>query len=149
MKIPNPRPAATQSGTVMLLGDTGDLAADVQAALVAAGSEPFPIEGIKRLLAYDQEARGLRAEAGYWSGPASVNFFTRMERLATGVRAHLFLRLMRTPPGDAVFWSVSVSSGEWVLSATRDGADEILTMLRDAAGGPSTEVNEYPADDLT
>jgi hypothetical protein len=143
-----PRPAATRFGTVMLLGKTGNLAADIGIAIQAAGGPIFTVEDIERLLKRERITAGLRAEAGYRGTPLVSIFFTRTETLASGKMAHAFLTLMRTPPGDAVLWNVGIMDNDHdaIMCADRTMADTILALLRKAARGPSTDVNEYSVE---
>lgn len=143
-----PRSAATRFGTVTLLGNSGNLAADVSDAIKAAGGPFFLTDDVGRLLKQGRITASLRAEAGFWGASSATIFFTRTEMLATGKRAHAFLTLMRTPPGDAVLWNVGIMDNDHdaVMFADRTGADTMLALLRKAAGGESSEVREYPAE---
>ena len=153
LSTPKPRPAATPYGTVTVLPQTGNLAADINAAIRAADTEDladFTDDEIARLLKEKQIGAGLRAEAGYSAGPLGATFYSSTERLATGKRLGCFLTLSQTPHGDAVYWNIGLGD-EVICSADYAGARRILTMMRTAAGGPSTDVSASktvpPSDD--
>jgi hypothetical protein len=138
-----PRPAATPFGTVMVLGDTGDLLTDLEAALDACGVNDAPDrDNLERMIANERESRGLRAEAGYATGLFILVLQTHSEKLATGVRVGCFLTFSQTQKwGDAVYFNVSIMDRDFaaVSFANREAAWGLLSTLRKAAGGPSAE----------
>jgi hypothetical protein len=144
-----PRAAATRGGSVIVLPDTGDFGNDVLTAMRAGGTEPVhTATEIDRLVREAQISRGLRAEAGYAAGPVVTILHTRTERLASGKRLGAWLTLSNTTAGDAIYWNVSVMGDDyiWIWISDVGCLESLLAMLRTAAGGPSTEVREYPAE---
>jgi hypothetical protein len=108
-----PRVAATRFGTVMLLPQSGRIGADVNAAIEASGAgevASFTDEEIERLIRQQNVAAGLRAEAGYRSGPMVVILAWHSERLANGKSVGWYLTLSSTPAGDAIYFNVTVKT---------------------------------------
>ena len=137
--------AATAFGTVCQLPNTGNVIADIAAALaVACNAKDFDENKVSVIRQQDRETAGLREEAGYGGHPDVSVFHTHTERLATGQRLGAWLTLSNTSVGDAVYWNISIIDDDRlaVCSATRAGADAIMAMLRKVAGGPSTEIKE-------
>lgn len=129
------------SGTMLILGDSGDLAADLYAAIQAAGGRdrvPDSRDELKARLDEAREGHGLRAEAGY-SGPFThVLWTSEREELRPGVSMLYWLMLVQTNIGDAVYWQTAVGTpGDMELlpsCARREEHDKLLDTLRYIAG---------------
>jgi hypothetical protein len=147
-------------GTAVVLGDTGNLSADLQAAIhIATEGDvdlvPLTLGDLDQCIR--RERRNARLQRpGRISNSVSLVLHAHYERLAApaleGERPKTDSRIIirwliaaRTSAGDAVFWHVDFlapsPNGLRLCFATLSQADHFLAMLRQAADGPS--VNAY------
>jgi len=136
-----PQLRAIRYGTVLVLDDSGDLAADLYAAIGAASGRdrvPLSRDELETLLGEEQEARGLRAEAGYSGVFVVILWAGDREQLRDGVDMLSWLVLSETHAGDAVYWQTAVGppgSMELLpLCAFRPEHDKLVETLRFIAG---------------
>jgi hypothetical protein len=146
-----PKPAITlPAGSVMLIGHNDDLADDVCEAIDAMGSSeevPLTPDAVRRILGKDLITAGLRAEAGLIGGGRFICLHTRRDQLSSGLNVLSWLMLTNVfGLGDALIWQVGIGHDLFAWFATQALRDVLLDMLRQAAGGPSTETVHVPSD---
>jgi hypothetical protein len=148
-EITPPRSQSTPFGSIMLLGNSGNIFQDVFEALkqmdALKDTNITGPEDVNRLMTQERISRGLQEEAGCRVGPYQVCFHNQGERLATGVRILSTLRLLHSSPyGDCIAWIIGATdnngSYSTVICSNRTQVEAVFALLRAAAKGPSTDM---------
>jgi hypothetical protein len=132
-----PQLRALPGGAVLVLGDTGDIAADLYAAIGAAGARdrvPASIEELRTQLERREDEEAVYSMRPFvkvlWSG--------KSEQVYDDVSLMSWFVLLQTPIGDAVFWQTAVNVREEHIllpnCAFRKQHDDLMDGLRIVGG---------------
>ncbi len=140
LQQPKPMVKAVPYGTVMALGNSGDINQDIVDALdMMDADSPYSKDDIRRIRRYEQISAGLREEANMSSGSAITLWWSSC-KLKSGAKLSAWLCINKTNAGDAVYWFSAIGSDPSIPSinaghrATFDVHQQQLTL---AGGGPS------------